>query len=309
MRATILVVGLAALRRLLLPGPLLLAAGAGALAGALVRGLPDPELAAAAFPVLAATLGALVTIPLAAGWIGAERQRGYEQLVAVRPLSSASWTAGRLLGSLAGASALLLLLLAVARVVGGSVSVPQLVEGVRMDEGGPAPEWRFPVPADHPGPYELQLDTLVSRAGRHWLEIDLARGGVPLALGARPVSGRRVRLTLPDLSPARGDLFVTLRPGPGLALDSTRPRLQVGRIALGRSGLPPPVGSATRLLVALLAGVAAASAFRFETACLAALLALALDPAGRPLTLALTIVFLVSFATVGTALARRTAIP
>ena len=309
MIAGLLVAALAALRRLLLPLPLLLAAGAGALVGALVRGLPEPELAARAFPVLATVLGGFVTIPLAAGWIATERQRGYEQLIAVRAVSSAAWTAGRLLGSLGGASALLLLLFAVARVVGGSVIVPQIVDGVRMDEVGPTPEWRFPVPAEHPGPYELQLDTLASRAGRHWLEIELRRGGVPLSLGARPISGRRVRLTLPDLAPARGDLFVTLRPGAGLQLDATTPRLTVGSIPLGRAGLPPPIDSATRLLVALLAGVAAACAFRFETACLAALLALALDPAGHQVTLLVSLVFLVSFATAGTALARRTAIP
>ncbi|HZL99514.1 MAG TPA: hypothetical protein VFD43_04600, partial [Planctomycetota bacterium] len=155
----------------------------------------------------------------------------------------------------------------------------------------------------------LQLDTLVSRAGSHPLAIDLRRGGVPLELEPRPVSGRRVRLTLPDLSPARGDLFVTLRPGEGLALGGAAPRLRVGWMPLGRAGLAPPLGSATRLVVALLAGLAAACAFRFETACLAALLALAVDPAGHPLTLPAAIAFLLVFAIVGTALARRTAIP
>jgi len=332
-------VAFGALRRLLLPVPLLLACGAGVLAGLLVRGLPEPELAALAFPVLAATLGALVVLPLACGWICSERQRGYEQLVAVRRLGSFGWALGRLAGSLAGATALLLLLFATARVVGSSVAVPELVDGARMlasrgaqasaeagqdartgrpvaDEarsaaGLPdgAAEWRFPVPAERPGPYELQLETLASRAGAHSLTVELRRGGALLALGSRPISGRRVRLTLPDLSPARGDLFVTLTPGPGLALDSTVPRLRVGWLPLGRAGLPPPVGSATRLLVALLAGLAAACAFHFETACLAALLALAVDPAGHPLTLAATIAFLLVFAVVGTALARRTAIP
>jgi uncharacterized membrane protein YqjE len=178
-----------------------------------------------------------------------------------------------------------------------------------MNEEPLAPEWRFPVPAGRPGPYELQLDTLMSRAGKHSVSIDLRRGGVPVSLGARPISGRRARLTLPDLAPARGDLFVTLRPSAGLTLDSTAPRLELGRVPLGRSSLPPPVESATRLLVALLVGVAAACAFRFETACLAALLALAVDPAGHPATLVATLVFLVVFATLGTALTRRTAIP
>jgi len=304
------IVALGALRRLLGPLPLALATGAGALVGLIVRGLPEPELAARAFPLLATTLGALVALPLAAGWICAERQRGYEQLVASRRLSSLSWSVGRLTGSLVGAGSLLLLLFATALVIGGSVLVPEVVDGVRMDEpGGGAPEWRFPLPAEHPGPYELQLDVVASRTGHHPLEIDLRRGGVPLALGPRSISGRHVRLTLPDLAPARGDLFVTLRPGTGLQLDTTTPRLTVGQIPLGRAGLPPPIDSATRLLVALLAGVAAACAFRFETACLAALLALALDPAGHPVTLIVTLVFLVSFATAGTALARRTAIP
>jgi hypothetical protein len=304
-----LIMALGALRRLLRPVPLLLATGAGALAGLIVRGLPESELAARAYPLLAATLGALVALPLAAGWICAERQSGYEQLIASRRISSFGWSLGRLAGSLVGAGSLLLVLFAVARVIGGSVLVPEVVDGVRMDEGGAVSEWRFPVPAEHPGPYELQLDVLASRVGQHALEIGLRRGGVPLALGARSVSSRHVRLTLPDLAPARGDLFVTLRPAAGLKLDTTAPRLQVGRIPLGRAGLPPPVESATRLLVALLAGVAAACAFRFETACLAALLALVLDPAGHPLTLIVTLVFLVGFATSGTALARRTAIP
>jgi hypothetical protein len=341
MIGAVLAVGMGALRRLLLPVPVLLTVGAGALVGLLVRGLPEPELAAQIFPILATALGAIVVLPLAAGWICAERQGGFEQLVAVRPLASLSWTLGRMGGSVVGAGALLLLLFAVARVVGGSVQVPKVVEGVRMDvepslratvgafdgdwrEGldagleepervlaiadGPV-EWRFPVPAEHPGPYELQLEALVSRAGRHAVTIDLRRGGVPLALGSRPISGRRVRLSLPDLAPARGDLFVTLHPSPGLRFEASAPRLVVGRMPLGRAGLPPPVGSATRLLVALLAAVAAASAFRFETACLAALLALAVDPAGHPLTLALSIAVLLVFATVGTALARRTAIP
>ena len=304
-----LIVTLGALRRLFMPVPLALAIGAGALVGLIVRGLPEPELAVRAFPLLATTLGALVALPLAAGWICAERQRGYEQLVASRRISSLGWSVGRLAGSLIGAGTLLLLLFAAARVIGGSVLVPEVVDGVRMDEGGDAPEWRFPVPAEHPGPYELQLDVIASRTGHHALGLDLRRGGVPLALGSRAISGRHVRLTLPDLAPARGDLFVTLRPGAGLQLDATTPRLTVGSIPLGRAGLPPPIDSATRLLVALLAGVAAACAFRFETACLAALLALALDPAGHQVTLLVSLVFLVSFATAGTALARRTAIP
>jgi hypothetical protein len=304
-----LVVALGALRRLLLPVPLLLAVGAGVLAGLLVRGLPEPELAVEAFPLLATALGALVVLPLAAGWICAERQRGYEQLVAVRNLRSVGWALGRMAGSVAGAGTLLLLVFATARIVGGGVLVPELVDGVRVDDSQGDVEWRFPLPVGRPGPYELQLETLASRAGRHELTLELRRGGVPLVLEKLTVAGRRVRLSVPDLAPARGDLFVRLRPGPGLSLDNRAPRLEVGRVPLGHEGLPRPTGALERLLVALIAAVAAASAFHFETACLAALLALAIQPSGEPLVLGGALGFLVAFAAVGTALSRRAAMP
>lgn len=301
--------GASSLRRMLRPACVGLALLAGVVAGLIVRGVPGGELASAIYPTLVATLAGVLALPLAAGILTAERHGGFEQLVAVRPIGSLAWTLGRVCGSLVGAALLVLLLSAGARVLGGTVKVPDTLEGSSVLATPATSVWRFALPAGSTGPFELRLSGKGPRIARHALGVEVQRGGVSEVLAPLSVSGRTIRFDVPGLPPARGDLFVTLRPAPGLLLAGTAPRLVIGERTLGRSGLPLPLDSGGRLGFSVLAALAAACAFRFETACLAGVLALAvnLEP-GEP-RFALAVLGLFGMAILGTALARRSALP
>jgi hypothetical protein len=299
----------AAMRRVLSVASVAIAVSVGALAGLLVLGLPDAELAAEIFGGLLAVLAAILVLPLVAGMVTAERRGGYEQLVAMRPISSLKWTLGRVLGAGLGAATLVMLLAFTARLIGGSLDVPVLASGERMDAGLGAPTWRFSLQAGAQGPFELAFDALVTRPGGGLLTLELSRGNATLTLPPTRVLHRHTRVMLPDLHPNRGDLRVTLRAGDGVLLSRDAPQLTVGREALGRFGLPLPRGILLRLGFAALATLAAACAFHFETACLAGLLALAVNLPPDPWVWALTVGLLLLFATLGTALTRRAALP
>ncbi len=297
------------MQRMLHAGSVLLAVLAGVLAGALLQGLPEAELAVELLDPLLFGLGAALVLPLAAASPAAEREGGFEALVAVRPIGSTSWALGRALGALLAALALVLIMTTAARFVGGSVQVPEQLVGQRMDAGSATPLWRFALPAGRDGPFELALDVVHLEAGSGRMRLDVERGGLATPLPAMHVGGHHLRLSVPDLAPARGDLFVRLRPEAGVVLAETAPQLTVGRVPLGRDALRVLPSLALALLLGALAALAAACAFRFETACLAGLLALAARLGEQPLALALAALALFVFAALGTALVRRAALP
>ena len=78
----LLITAAATMRRLFTGPSVALAIAAGALAGLLVTSLPDGELALEIFTGLLHVLAAILVLPLVAGVITADRQGGYEQLVA-----------------------------------------------------------------------------------------------------------------------------------------------------------------------------------------------------------------------------------
>ena len=309
------------MRRLLGLRPLLLAVTAGALVGALVAGLPDPSLAADLFPALVFAAGATLVLPLAAGPATSDRQGGLEALVALRPVGSLSWAAGRLLGTALASLLLVLLVAETARLVGGRVRVPLELVATRMNPGLAEPTWRFALPAGSRGPFPVTLEVEAPGPLGGRLGLELRRGdGVATPPDVR-VSRRLVELELPDLWPERGDLFLTLRPrgaprldgapaaGGSLVLSDEPPRLELGGEPIGEQGLPLPRGSLPTLVFAALAAMAAACAFHFETACLAGLLALLVRTPSTTLTWVAACGLLLLFAAVGTVLSRRSALP
>jgi hypothetical protein len=299
----------ASLVRVLRVGCVALALALGAVAGLVLRGLPGGELAAEVLPALVATLAGALVLPLAAGVLTSERHGGFEQLVAVRPIGSLAWTLGRTSGSLVGAAVLVLLLAAAARLVGGTVSVPETVEGTNVHATPSMAVWRFPLPAGRAGLFELRLAGAGPRVLSHALGVEVGRGTARSEPTTVQVSGRTIRLDVPDLAPARGDLFVTLRPAPGLVLGAAPPRLAIGTRPLGRDGSPLSADALRRLGLAVRAALAAACAFRFETACLAGLLALVVDVPWEGPRLPLAVAGLLLVAVLGTALTRRAALP
>lgn len=305
----LLITAAAAMRRMLSLPSMALALAAGALAGLLVQSLPDSELALEMFAGLLHVLAAILVLPAVAGMVTADRQGGYEQLVALRPISSLNWTLGRILGVGIGVTTLVLLLGWTARWFAASLQVPVIVSGERMDAGVSDPTWRFGLLAGTRGPFVLSLDTLSSRPGGGELWVEVKRGNAVVTLPPIRVTRRRAVVTLPDLHPARGDLHVTLRAGEGLLLGKLPPRLEVGRESLGRGGLPIPRRMLLRLAFAALATLAAACAFHFETACLAGLLALAVNLPSDGWIWGLSVGLLILFGTLGTALTRRAALP
>jgi hypothetical protein len=172
-----------------------------------------------------------------------------------------------------------------------------------------AATWRFALPAGSAGPFEQRLFGSGPRILRHALGVEVRRGGAGAVLDPVIVSGRSIRFDVPGLAPARGDLFVTLRPPAGLVFEARPPSLVVGEQPLGRAGLPLPLAPMRRLGIGLLAVLAAACAFRFETACLAGVLALALELPRHGPRLGVAVVGLLVVALLGTALTRRAALP
>jgi hypothetical protein len=92
-------------------------------------------------------------------------------------------------------------------------------------------------------------------------------------------------------------------------LGATPPRLAIGTQPLGREGSPLSPDAVRRLGVAVLAALAAACAFRFETACLVGLLALVVDLPWAGPRFPLAVAGLLVVAVLGTALTRRAALP
>jgi hypothetical protein len=305
----VLVVAAGTARRMLSLPALSVALLAGAGAGLALRGLPSASLVTDAHAALVRVLAAVLVLPLAASVPTADRAGGYEQLVALRPVTSLAWTLGRAAGSVLGMATLVLLLGACTRWVAGSTGVPDTVTGQRMSADATDPLWRFALPAGRRGPFDLQLRLLAATPGARRLTLDVTRGEGVTVLTASAPSRSQLTVPVPDLWPERGDLFVTVRPAPGLLLDEAPPRLVIGQVPLGRAGLPLPTAGAAGLLIALLAALAAACAFHFETACLAGLLALAVElpPGLKPFLVAVGLLLVV--ATLGTALQRRSAMP
>ena len=309
MSLTALLVAGASFRRLLSLRNLLLAAVAGLIAGLVVRALPAASLAQDTYQVLVSALVALVVLPLVAGQISADRLGGYEQLQGCRPMASVSWTLGRLVGCSVGALLLALVISSVARELSASRSVPWVVTGRTM--GSPSnggAEWRFDLPAGVSGPFDLTVSTRLPLAGRGRLAVISRRGEEEQRLAVRLRTASSHTLVLSDLAPARGGLYITLRPLDELTLGPESPRLTVGTTTLGGGGLGLSEQTLARLGLALLAVLSFASAFRFETACLAGLLALTgTVPPGWGGTLIMGL--LVGFAALGTSLVRRQALP
>jgi hypothetical protein len=289
---------------------LALATLAGVGAGLAVRGLPAASLAFDAYRILVTCLVALVVIPLAVGQITDDRAGGYEQLKGSRPIASVSWTLGRLVGCGVGAMLLALIISACARELAASRSVPWVVTGRTL--GTPSAdvsEWRFDMPLGIQGPFELTVSTWLPMAGSGRLSVVSRRGESEERRTVQLRVARRHTLQLSDQAPARGGLYVTLRTLDGLVLGNEAPRLTVGMTSMRRAGLGLTNETLARLGFALLAALSFASAFRFETACLAGLLALA--GASRPESLTWVVVpaLLVGFAVLGTSLVRRQALP
>ena len=92
-------------------------------------------------------------------------------------------------------------------------------------------------------------------------------------------------------------------------LSDEPPRLSLGSEPLRERGLPIGTEARRSLLLAVVAVIAAACAFRFETTCLAGLLAMAVRGPEPGLTLLLVMLWLWIVAVWGTALVRRQALP
>jgi len=305
----VLIIGAGTARRMLSLPALSIALLAGAGAGLALAGLPETSLVPQAHAGLLRVLAAVLVLPLAASVPTAERAGGYEQLVALRPISSLAWTLGRVLGGVLGMATLVLLLGTATRWVAGDIEVPDTVAGQRMATEVTDPMWRFALPAGRRGPFDLQLQVLSRNPGSQRLSIHVTRGEGVLVLSPTVYSRPQLTVPVPDLWPERGDLFVTLHPGTGLLLADDAPRLRVGSVPLGRQGLPLPTAAAAGLLLALLTALAAACAFHFETACLAGLTALAVELPPGPVPWITAIALLLVIATLGTALQRRAAMP
>jgi hypothetical protein len=303
----VLLVASITFRRLATLRALLAAAALGALAGLLTLGLPSPALVERVFPLLVVLFASLLVLPLVAALPTGDRRGGYEQLQGSRPLASLSWAAGRLAGSVLAGLLLALVLATLAQEVAGGRMMPRRVPGLAMSAD--AELWRFALPAGARGPFDLRLETYVPFAGSGTLELEVQRGTAQHAQTLSVLPVRELVAVLPDLAPQRGDLYVTLRPGPGTVLGSRLPELVVGSEPLGSAALALATGHLARLLFALLWVLAAAHAFRFETACLAGLLALALEPPQQALGWSLVAAAAVGWTALGSALQRRQALP
>ncbi len=298
----------ATFRRMLGLRSLLLAAGFGLVVGLLVLGLPSPELAEDVYEVLLLLFGAVLILPLMAGLPTADRAGGYEALVGLRPISSLAWVVGRFVGQVSGGSVLVVVLAICAREVGGERSMPQRVSGELGATLNGERTWRFPLLMQQGGTFDLELDLLFREGLAGDVTLSAHRGASANVVHRRVTPQRRLIVPLPVPSDEPGDLYVTVATTSELRVVSA-PRLVVGRRALGRAGLPLPRDALGSLLFASLAVLAGSAAFRFETACLVALLVLALPVPSRPLWFWSIGLSLLVVAAIGTALSRRQALP
>lgn len=295
-------------RRLLCLRNLLLALLAGGAAGLVVRSLPTPGLAVDLLGVLVAGLVALLVLPLVAGQLTGDRACGYELLQGCRPIPSLSWAVGRLVGCFVAAAVLAWVVDGVARQVAAGRPVPRVLQGRALGDAG---EWRFDLPAGVPGPYVLRVETFLALAGAGEVTVDLRRGEATRRLTLPVRVARHHELSLPDLAPERGGLYVVLTPGDGVVLGQAPPTLTAGSAPLGDAG--PGLARRPELLArlgfALLAVLAAASAFHFETACLAGLVALGVPPRPDAPAWLAVLALQMAFCVLGTSLVRRSALP
>lgn len=295
-------------RRVLTLRALGLASAVGVVAGLLVAGVPAPDVAADLLTPLVTVFAALVVLPLVAGLPTGDRRGGLELVVAMRPVSSLSWTAGRLLGFATGAGWLVVLAATLARLVAGAVPVPDDVIGMRVARSDDVVEWRFPLPAGAEGPFDLAFDVLMTGRPTGSVTLDVRRGRTSQLIDEKLVAQRRVRLPIPDLAPAKGDLFVTARASDGVYVGRTPATLVVGEKPMELTRLPIETSGLASLGIGLLAVLAAASAFRFETACLAGLLAVSVRVT-PPWAHWVWAGVLIAMAWAGTALTRRQVMP
>jgi hypothetical protein len=296
-------------RRLVGPRQLLLAAVGGCLAGLLVLGLPSPSLVRPVFVLLVSSVSALLVLPMVASLPTGDRRGGYEQLQGLRPIRSLGWCLGRLQGSVVAAALLTLVVHFVASQVARLRPMPHWITGraeVSADEGQ---LWRFGIPAGVAGPFDLAVDSLLPFAGSGTLEVTVRRGGGELRLSLPILPVRRHVLVVPDLAPLRGDLYISLEGRQGVILGERPPELSVGTGPLAASELELPLEVLEKLGFALLVVLGAAHLFRFETTCLAGLLALGISPPEAAWSWALAVTALVAFGTAGSALSRRQALP
>lgn len=291
------------LRRMLRVRNAVFAAGAGALTGAVVLGLPTDALVHEVFGGLVTALAAILVLPVTAGLLAGDRRGGYESLAGLRPVSSAVWTLGRALGCVLGSFVLTLLIAFVASAVGGHRPMPVPLDG--QSQGG---AFRFGLPRGVSGPFDMQVECLFPLGVAGTLDVTIQRGQAVITRSVRVYPARRHVVVVPDLAPAVGDLYVRIEPSAGVVLGATPPSIAIGRAPLGADALPLRRDVVLRLGFALLAVFAAACAFHFETACLAGLLAVLRPPPSPTAWLVIGALLLV-FAVVGTALTRRQALP
>lgn len=299
----------ATFRRVVALRHLVLAVLGGLLAGAALWGLPAPGLLRPVGSALVTGLAALLVLPICAALPAGDRAGGYERLVGLRPVTSAGLALGRIAGSLAGAALLLLILSRVAEGVASERPVPHEIRGSSLALAGERPEWRFSVPATQAGPFELGLTLLPRGPGLVTLVLELRRGNASTHVEQTLPAARRIVLGLPELADGAGDVYVRLLSREGAAASSEAPVLRAGSERLGDLGLALSREQALRLAMAVLAAVAAACAFHFETALLAGLLALVAPSQPGPVLLAVMAGLLLAFAVLGTALVRRQALP
>lgn len=281
------------LRRLLSTGALLAALLAGLAFGALRGALPEELVARAAVLVLGVLLAGL----LAGGRVHA---RALSRL-APTSLASALLTAGRLLGGAAAAAVLASLFVAAAGLTSPELERERPLSG--LAEGG---RWRFELPAGTAGALPLELATLLpfSRTGR--LEWTLQRGSATRQGSTLLSESGIVRLALPDLSPARGNLRLQLVARDGLVLVAAPPRLILGTERVARPALRFERAQLLRLLLVALVTLGAACAFAPATACLAGWLVLLTPAEVTPRSVLVLGGLLVLMSSLGFALRRRT---
>ncbi|MDG2148392.1 MAG: hypothetical protein P8N09_02595 [Planctomycetota bacterium] len=306
--ASLLVAGVT-FRRLVTLRNLALAAAGGLLAGLLALGVPSASLAHDVLNVLVATIAVLVIFPLVAGLPTSDRLGGYEGLQVVRPIRSVALAFGRVEGSLIAGLLLLLIIAHVAHGVAGLRMVPNQLVGKSEASSGSGELWRFSVPAGSQGPYRLLVNTHLPFAGAGELEVTTRRSSGEHQQQVTILPVRRHEVVIPDLAPHRGDLYVSLTPLGGVVFGVQPPALEVGERPLNLGVPAVPGGTLARLAFALLVVLAAAHAFHFETACLSGVFALAVTPPQSPALWALSFALLLAFASLGTALVRRQALP
>jgi hypothetical protein len=296
-------------RRLITLRNMVLALLGGLIAGLLALGVPSASLARDVLDVLVATVAALVVLPVVAGLPTADRLGGYEQLQGVRPVRSLALALGRVQGSFVAGVLLLLIVAHIAHALAGMRTVPRQLTGKAEQTSTAGESWRFPLPAGADGPYRLTVATHLPFVGAGRLEVITRRSEGEHRQWVPVLPVRRHEVVVPDLAPYRGDLYVTLIPQEGAVLGAEPPYLSVGMQSLGADMPAIPRSAVARLAFALLVVLAAAHAFHFETACLAGAFALAVTPPRGPWLWAASLVLLVAFAAVGTALVRRQALP